>query len=51
MCASDGCSSFHNGEPIICRRANQALLSIRILTFGICWGDYNNLEVKYEDNS
>jgi hypothetical protein len=51
VCASEGCGSFHGGEPIISKRTNRALLSIWISTSGICWGDYKNLEVEYEDNT
>ena len=56
VCAPEGRDSSHSGEPIIYGRATRALLSIWvsiviwILTFGICWGNYKNLEVKDEDN-
>jgi hypothetical protein len=57
VCALEGCGSFHSGEPIISKRTNRALSNIYtpiviwILTFGICWDDYKNLEVDYEDNT
>ncbi len=40
----DGCRSFHNGEPIIHRRANEALSNIRV---SVCHPDFsirNSLE-------
>jgi hypothetical protein len=51
LCARDGCGSFHNDEQIICRRAVQAPLHIRVLAPGIFWSDCKNLEVKYEDSA
>jgi hypothetical protein len=51
LCARDGCGSFHNDEQIICRRAVQAPLHIRVLAPGVFWSDCKNLEVKYEDSA
>jgi hypothetical protein len=53
----EGCGSFRNRKPVVSIRTNQALSSIRTssfiiwnLAFGICWGNYKNLEAKYEDD-
>jgi hypothetical protein len=54
---SESRSSSRDAQPSTYRNVNSALLSIEIsiviwiLTFGICWGSYKNLEVKYEDNT
>ncbi len=52
MFASEGHDSFHEVSPSYVDMRTGLFQAFRFqLLFGICYDDYNNLEVRYEDNN